>query len=198
MSRLSTLDLSGYSGGGTLARDPEILGPVEPVIYLIGPSCVGKSTAAAHLADTGEVTHLDLDGWIRESRLSSYTWPTVEPLFAELEAAEATLPVILDIGAGTQDMEHSHGDRGLRHWLSQRSSRVVLVDAPPEEISGRNPHHGGSHQSFLRYEYAPERLLLYATAGTSVWVGALPQPDSVATVVEALRRVARLRARGAA
>src|SRR5208282_3747310 len=65
---------------------------VAIVVYLIGPSSVGKSTAAAYLQDAGEATWRDLDAWMQQAGFPSRDWPPIAPLFAELEASADTLP----------------------------------------------------------------------------------------------------------
>ena len=150
---------------------------------------MGKSTAATHLADAGEATHLDLDAWVQDTKAPSYDWPSIAPLFAEVEAMTASLPVIVDIGAASQDMERHSGDSGLRYWLNERSSRVIAIDADPSEVCGRNPHHGGNQRSFDALEYAPERLALYAVAGTKLVITGLATAASVSAVTDAFRRI---------
>lgn len=163
---------------------------VAIVVYLIGPSSVGKSTAAAHLADAGEATHLDLDDWVQKyASPPSYDWPSIAPLFAELETRKATLPVVVDIGAGSQDMERRCGDCGLRNWLSERSSRVISLDADPSEVCARNPYHGGDQRSFDTYECAPERLALYAVAGIKLVVTGMSKEATVSAVTDAFRSI---------
>ena len=161
------------------------------VVYLIGPSSVGKSTAATHLEDVGEATQLDLDAWIQNSGAGSYDWPPIASLFAEAEPMKAPLPLIVDIGAGSQDMERRSGDSGLRCWLNERASRVILIDADPIEICGRNPHHGGKQESFNALEYAPERLALYAVAGTKLVITGMSKEAAVTAVTDAFREVVR-------
>jgi len=161
---------------------------VAIVVYLIGPSSVGKSTAAAYLQDAGEATWRDLDAWMQQAGFPSRDWPPIAPLFAELEASADTLPVIVDIGAGHQYMECDYGDSGLRDWLSERSSRVIVVAADPSEVCARNQYHRNLG-SFLACEYAPERRALYAIAGTQVVVTGMTKEASVAAVADAFRRV---------
>jgi hypothetical protein len=86
-------------------------------------------------------------------------------------------------------MERRSGDSGLRYWLSERSSRVIVIDADPSEVCGRNPHHGGNQRSFDALEYAPERLALYAVAGTKLVVTGMSKEATVSAVTEAFRRV---------
>jgi len=160
---------------------------VAIVVYLIGPSSVGKSTSATHLQDAGEASWLDLDAWMQHAHAPSYEWPPIASLFAELEARKATLPVIVDIGAGNQDMERRYGDTGLRYWLRERSSRVIALDADPSEVCARNPHHGGNLQSFVALEYAPERLVLYAVAGIKLVVTGMSKEATVSAVTDAFR-----------
>jgi len=102
---------------------------------------------------------------------------------------KATLPVIVDIGAGSQDMERRSGDGGLRYWLSERSSRVISLNADPSEVCARNPHHGGNQRSFKYFEYAPKRLALYAVAGIKLVVAGMSKEATVSAVTDAFRCV---------
>ena len=102
---------------------------------------------------------------------------------------KATLPVIVDIGAGSQDMERRSGDGGLRYWLSERASRVISLNADPSEVCVRNPHHGGNQRSFEYFEYAPKRLALYAVAGIKLVAAGMSKEATVSAVTDAYRCV---------
>jgi hypothetical protein len=118
-------------------------------------------------------------------------WAIVAPMLAELEssAAAKALPVVVDIGAGTQDMDRRWASPLLATWLAERSDRVCAVVGDLDEVFGPSVAHQGNRAQFDYFEDAPERQRLYGVAGTTVHVGGLGLENATHRIADTIRRV---------
>jgi len=152
------------------------------VIYLIGPSGVGKSGCARHAAEVlDRAVHADIDFMCRGRE---FDWPTCRDAICRVEnrAGHEKLNVIVDIGAGPQCSPE------LREYLFPKRTQVVLIFGPPEEVVKRNPL--GPNRSIEEYretEYA-RRIELYSVAAHSIDVGGKTQQRAQAEFVDYLLR----------
>jgi hypothetical protein len=168
---------------------------VNGVLYLIGPSNVGKSSAADQLAADAVVVHIDLDRLLAERDAArplcavAQDWAIVGPVLAALDDQEADLPVVVTIGAGTQDMDREHRNRRLETWLRARSNRVIYVAGDPDELFARSEAHRGHRDRFDHLEYGPDRQRLYDGAGITVFVAGLERLESIRKIESAIREV---------
>ncbi len=123
------------------------------LLYLIGPSGVGKSSCGRHAACVlPRVRFESLDNLCKGQE---FDWIACRCALDDLEAtADPELTVIIDIGAGTQTRPE------LVQYLDARAENTILLHAPPEEVIRRNPL-GPSRDilEFRQTEYASRRLL---------------------------------------
>lgn len=139
-------------------------------MYLVGPSQVGKTTAAERLVGLGEITHVDLDRLVQEVDSARtlieavQDWALVGPVLNDLDAREATRVLVVTLGAGTQDRDREHQDHKLEQWLLGRRERVVLVEGDPDELFARSKSHRGNRSRFDLLELGNARLRIYRTA----------------------------------
>ena len=129
------------------------------MIYLIGPSGVGKTHCARCAAAVLQLEHQVLDD-LCHGRTND--WRHCEQVMKEIEGESEVSGrfTILDIGAGTQ----FDCTRQLEAYLSPRSQRVILICAPSAEVLGRNPC--GPNRPLEEYEQMEYRTrkTLYAVA----------------------------------
>jgi len=121
------------------------------IIYLIGPSGVGKSSLAEKAANHFLCcVHKDIDEICKSKE---FDWQTCEKTFLEIEKEEEKDPsktYIINIGAGSQTRPE------LNNFLKSPRRDVVLVWAPPEEALKRNPL--GPNRSLEEYKETEYRL----------------------------------------
>lgn len=153
-------------------------------IYLVGPSQVGKTMVSRRLAEEFGFEHRDLDGLLT-ARASgcglihvAQDWSIVAPLLEDAERSEQGR-VVVDIGAGTQDMDRRHQQPRLEVWLGARRSRVILLRGSPDEIYVRTRAHHGNRAGFDMLEFGPARQRIYATASTTINLSGLSRDASV-------------------
>lgn len=121
-------------------------------IFVVGPSSVGKSELAKHAHDALGIDVFDLDA---EFKGAERDWPPIERRLLELE--KAGTPVLVDMGAGTQDRPE------LRAFLRQRRDQLVLVWDDWQNAFARNVaagHRGSGHAAqYLAWEIQGKRDL---------------------------------------
>jgi shikimate kinase len=149
------------------------------LLYLIGPSGVGKTSCGRHAAFVfPRVRFESLDDLCKGQE---FDWIACRRALDGLEAATAPgLTVIIDIGAGTQTRPE------LVQYLAARAENTILLHAPPEEVIRRNPL-GPSRDiwEFRQTEYASRRLL-YRVAGHVVDVTGLTIGSARQKFIESL------------
>jgi shikimate kinase len=123
------------------------------LLYLIGPSGVGKTSCGRHAACVfPRVRFESLD---KLCKGHEFDWIACRRALDDLEATTVPLlTVIIDIGAGTQTRPE------LVQYLAARAENTILLHAPPEEVIRRNPL--GPNRDILEFrqtEYASRRLL---------------------------------------
>jgi len=161
-------------------------------LYLIGASQVGKTTAAQILASSGTIRHVDLDAVVKKrhphrSRIeSAQDGDIVEPILGELDAQRTNLPMLVTVGAGTQDRDRHHCDRKLEGWLAERSDRVILIEGDPDVLYSRNDAHQGNRAQFDTLEFGPKRCQIYATAGTVISFRDADQDEAASRLARAI------------
>lgn len=166
-------------------------------IYLLGPSGVGKTTIADRLAEQCDVQHKDLDRLLahchpaRQRIEVAQDWSIVGPLLEALDTSDAADPLVVTLGAGTQDIDRARSDRRLEEWLQARANRVIFLKGSPDEIFARSVAHVDHRDRFDCLEYGPDRLRLYAIAQTAVDIGGLTLDEAVRCVGDAVREVAQ-------
>jgi hypothetical protein len=130
---------------------------LKMLIYLIGPSGVGKTSCARIASMLLDAQPHNMDELCKGRE---FDWPFCHDVLANLENQDhlGQTTGIVDIGAGTQTLPQ------LRDFLSARTSRVILFDAPPFEVIKRNPLGiGRSPHEYESTEYVSRRDL-YSTA----------------------------------
>jgi shikimate kinase len=151
------------------------------VIYLIGPSGVGKSTCASHAEKVLKAEHRSLDR-LWSGRTNDWAYCCRQFLAAEAEEPSAQVTIIVDIGAGTQ----FDCTRQLEQYLTTRRQRVVLVHVPPEALLQRNDS-TRSLDEFSRTEY-DTRAKLYGLAAHKLEVTGKSQEGAKAYFAEYVRK----------
>lgn len=121
---------------------------VGRAMYLIGPSNVGKTSAARALADRGGVELIELDEILHYLRpdvpriLAAQDWDgLVLPLLTDLERTDSEPPVLVDIGAGTQDIDRALESPFLSQFLRRHRRRVILAEGNWDQIFMRSKAH---------------------------------------------------------
>jgi shikimate kinase len=173
------------------------------VVYLIGPSRVGKSSAGRRLAKAGRATHVDLDDELvradpRRPRIAvTQDWGLVVGVLEEIESRRSGPPIVVSIGAGTQDMDRQRGEPLLEEWLRTRTWRVIAIQGDREELFRRNTVHE-DRDVHDRLEYGPKRLRLYRLAGSTVDISGLDEEDAALKVGAAVDAIGSPACRGPA
>ncbi len=153
------------------------------LIFVIGPSSVGKSHLCAKAAAELRLPHHDLDAELGDPGLR--TWSLVQ---GWLDAV--TAPALVDVGAGTQ---HSCGEP-LTAYLAERADRVILVTDDPERAFERNVVAGHRRlddlDRYLEVEFR-QRQALYGVAPHVVDYKMVGLDDALTLFVTLVRALAR-------
>jgi shikimate kinase len=153
------------------------------VIYLIGPSRVGKTSCAKYAAEILEAEHRDLDELCE--RRHTADWGYCQERFddAERESQASGTLIIVDLGAGTQH----DCTLALQSYLESRRERVFLIYASMEEVLLR--YSNRTREDLEEKEYSPARERLYRSAPHRLDVSGKSEGDTVAEFASYLRTV---------
>lgn len=147
------------------------------IVYLIGPSGVGKSSATRWLARVMPTLRVcDLDQSC-EGRTGD--WSAVSAVLRAAEQDAGMEHVVVDVGAGTQhDVPGALGD-----FLSESRGHVVLIWATAEEVFVRQPlGPDRPYRQFVEMEYEG-RARLYAMADRTADVSGIIEAAAAAQMV---------------
>jgi shikimate kinase len=146
------------------------------IIYLLGPSGVGKSNAANLLQlQKTEFSMVDID---EEFRGREFDWNAIRPRLSQLhEQSVNDSRIVVDVGAGTQTLHD------LYKFLQKSQALVVVVTAPPEEVILRQPICNRELAEFVRTEYTT-RAALFGLAKLTIDVGGLAGKEAAQKVVD--------------
>ncbi len=130
------------------------------IIYLLGPSGVGKSNAVQLLrSDQPQLDIVDLDA---DFPGRQFDWHAIEPRLAQLHQQPVDgRHVVVDVGAGTQTLSE------FSAFLRGAGALVIVVTAPPEQVVLRQPIPNRRVDEFITTEYAT-RQQLYGLAAVTV------------------------------
>lgn len=123
------------------------------IIYLIGPSGVGKSVLVTKASDVfSQVMPKRIDELCKGYE---FNWKICEATLLDIEnKVKKSKICIIDIGAGTQTIQE------LQNFLRPRSKNVVLIYGLPKEVLPRNPLGcDRDPQEFFNTEYLLRRDL---------------------------------------
>jgi shikimate kinase len=161
-----------HQAGPSLTDDGCDAATMSRPLFIIGPSRVGKSTAARYVAGRlDRVAHHDLDLDVKPFRqpgvnpvITAQDWTVLHPILRAYESGIAELAIV-DIGAGTQNMVE-HGHREILDWLARPQSFVVLLTAEPtfawnRWIDGRPDMADEGFDRFLQQEFTGRRELYW-------------------------------------
>lgn len=151
--------------------------------YLVGPSGAGKSTLGHFLATEGVIEFVDSDRVLGDG---TGQWERVLLTLDEWEARDEVLPLVVAIGAGTQDIDRNVKNRPLRTWLADRSDRVVAIMCTPEETLARRSRFHASLESVQDVEFAAERVRVYEVANESINTSGLDGSEAAVQLMRAL------------
>lgn len=148
------------------------------IIYLVGPSGVGKSNAVQLLrSNQPQLDVLDLDA---EFPARQFDWHVIEPRLTQLHQQSVDgRHVVVDVGAGTQTLSD------LSAFLRSVRALVIVVTAPPEQVVLRQPIPQRRLDEFITTEYAARRQL-YGLAAVTVDVTGLGREAAAQRVVDRL------------
>lgn len=153
--------------------------------YLVGPSGAGKSTLGDLLANEGIVQFIDSDD-VLVGVTGVQPWEAVLPCLLEWEACDADQPLLVAIGAGTQDIDRTNPSRPVWEWMTERRERVIAIRCTPDETLSRRSAHHISLQSVHNVEFDDARLQIYEVAKRSVDTSALTELEAALELVRAL------------
>jgi shikimate kinase len=124
---------------------------VVVVVYLIGPSHVGKtSLAKAAAGHDHRYKHVEIDLEVCPHERAN--WTKVKAVFDRYEITPCSQTVILDIGAGTQQLPDL-----VSHLAHRSAGHVVLLMLPWETLDMRHYHPRGAE--LKKKEYTDRREL---------------------------------------
>lgn len=151
------------------------------IVYLLGPSGVGKSNAVGLLrSQKPEFYVVDIDD---EFRGQEFNWAAIEPRMSQLHKLPGNeRHVVVDVGAGTQTLP------GLYRFLQQAQVLVVVVTARPEEVILRQPIPNRALAEFRSTEYTA-RTPLFGLATLTIDVTGLTKKDAARTVVDQINKL---------
>ena len=133
------------------------------VFYLVGPSGAGKSTLGQLLADHGHVRFADSDEEFI-GNAEGQPWPTVLPQLMKWESDKEDPPLLVALGAGTQDIDRTEPNSPVLEWLADHCERVIAVMCTPAETLSRRMAHHDSLQSVSNIEFDEARKQIYQLA----------------------------------
>jgi len=141
------------------------------IVYLIGPSGVGKTSCARRASEVLGVQYTALDSLCRRHE---FNWQVCSVALARLETQADTRDAlhIVDIGTGTQTLPE------LWDCLLKRRDQVVLIWGPESEVVLRNPCGPGRSLEECRQTEYTSRQDLYALASHRVDVGGMTEPEA--------------------
>lgn len=167
------------------------------LIYLIGPSAVGKSAVARNVAALSpSFSYVDLDDLMRAkdpvlfnhngNRWQDF-WELARRCFLELEAAPSNQKCLVDVGAGCLKTIDA-----LKYFAQQ--SVVAILDEPANSFRRAQARPGGYWSSrtldeYSREEYSLERRQFYDAARHKVEVNGLDEQAATRKFSEVLARV---------
>jgi hypothetical protein len=148
------------------------------IIYLIGPSGVGKSNAVCLLrSQAPEVDVVDIDA---EFPGQQFDWDAIRPFLTQLHRLPADKHhTVVDVGAGTQTLSEFYD------FLREEQPPIVVVFAPHTEVIHRQPVHNRCLEEFLETEYT-KRASLYGLATVTVDVAGLSTDESARKIVDSI------------
>ncbi len=94
--------------------------------------------------------------------------------------------MVVDIGAGTQDMDRRHQQPRLEEWLRLRTSRVILRSGSPDAPYSRSRAHKGYRTRFNELECGPARQRIDETASTTIEMGEISERVAVERACDAI------------
>jgi hypothetical protein len=159
---------------------------MAPTLFVIGPSSVGKSSAASYAAAELGAHAIDSDDPLRHVP-RPWGWSLVASVIHQAEQ-ETEGFLILVIGAGAQ----ADATGPLAEYLRARSGATLLMIAGPSEVHERNERAhriGRSLPDFTRHEYW-ERADIYAAAGQLLDVSSMTEEETGKAFVALVRAVA--------
>ncbi len=164
-------------------------------VYVIGPSGVGKSTIGEILEVQHRVIHKDLDDILAAAnpcreRIDVVQDPhLVIPMLDELDRQRGSVPIMLNIGSGAQDMDRQLTSRGrprcLEPWLLDRAERTVLVEGDRDQLFARWRGRA-ARELFDLLEYGDERQRIYNIARVVVTTVGVSPTESAAQLADLL------------
>lgn|GEM_PF-5127434 len=115
-------------------------------------------------------------------------WESVLQFLNSWDSDNDTIPLLVAIGAGTQDIDRNDSRRPLWNWLCSRREHVLAIMCSPEETLSRRSKFHDTLDSVNNTEFESSRVLLYEAACNSIVTSKVT--DLGAT--EALKRALRI------
>ena len=179
---ITTTDIFSRSSETGLTQN----GGNELLIFIVGPSGVGKTTLLAKVRGALDIEVLDLDEEEIKSGSTEWAlgwearrWLRDKSRLADAEKRAMSCDIVIDVGAGS--LQTPEG----RAYFQARHDSLIAVIATWEIVLSRR-HSGRDPIEFRYTEYSPDRMAVYQGATLSVDAGSQSADRAASDLIRAI------------